>query len=114
VRELVLSDTGVTLTDAYTASGEVLMGTLRWEKERAEKIARSEREASVRREQAKLEAEEAELAGRLKALQNELEAKRIARASLSRVTTASQKEDRLDRLRVSELRGADTLKAKLE
>jgi circadian clock protein KaiC len=33
VRELVLSDAGVTLADVYTVGGEVLMGTLRWEKE---------------------------------------------------------------------------------
>lgn len=29
VRELILSNTGVTLTDTYTAGGEVLMGALR-------------------------------------------------------------------------------------
>ena len=39
VRELILSDAGVTLADIYTAGGEVLMGTLRWEKERAERVA---------------------------------------------------------------------------
>lgn len=33
VRELVLDDRGVRLADVYTAGGEVLMGTLRWEKE---------------------------------------------------------------------------------
>ena len=39
VRELILSDAGVTLADTYTAGGEVLMGTLRWEKESAERVA---------------------------------------------------------------------------
>ncbi len=33
VRELVLSNDGVTLADVYSVGGEVLMGTLRWEKE---------------------------------------------------------------------------------
>jgi circadian clock protein KaiC len=33
VRELVLTDAGVNLADAYAIGGEVLMGTLRWEKE---------------------------------------------------------------------------------
>ncbi|HEY0465743.1 MAG TPA: hypothetical protein VGC79_16130, partial [Polyangiaceae bacterium] len=33
VRELVLTDAGVTLADVYAVGGEVLMGTLRWEKE---------------------------------------------------------------------------------
>jgi circadian clock protein KaiC len=33
VRELVLDNDGVTLADVYTVDGDVLMGTLRWEKE---------------------------------------------------------------------------------
>jgi circadian clock protein KaiC len=33
VRELVLTSAGVTLADVYAVGGEVLMGTLRWEKE---------------------------------------------------------------------------------
>ena len=36
MRELVLSNDGVTLADVYTAGGEVLMGTMRFEKENAE------------------------------------------------------------------------------
>ena len=39
VRELILSDSGVTLADIYTAGGEVLMGTLRLERESAERVA---------------------------------------------------------------------------
>ena len=35
LRELIFSDSGVTLADPYTAGGEVLMGTLRQEKELA-------------------------------------------------------------------------------
>jgi len=33
MRELIFSDNGITLADPYTAGGEVLMGTLRIEKE---------------------------------------------------------------------------------
>lgn len=40
VRELILSDSGVTLSDVYASGGEVLMGTLRWEKENEAKRAR--------------------------------------------------------------------------
>jgi circadian clock protein KaiC len=36
VRELVLSRSGLTLSDVYMAGGEVLMGTLRWQKEQEE------------------------------------------------------------------------------
>ena len=48
VRELILSDAGVTLTDTYTAGGEVLMGTLRWEKESAERLANEAAEGGGR------------------------------------------------------------------
>jgi circadian clock protein KaiC len=41
VREIVLTDAGVTLADVYSAGGEMLMGTLRWEKENAERQARA-------------------------------------------------------------------------
>src|SRR5260221_4521667 len=36
LRELILSDQGIALADVYTASGDVLMGTARWQKESAE------------------------------------------------------------------------------
>ena len=39
VREIVLSDDGIALADIYTAGGDVLMGTLRWEKESAQRRA---------------------------------------------------------------------------
>jgi circadian clock protein KaiC len=32
---LIFNDSGITLADPYTAGGEVLMGTLRFEKENA-------------------------------------------------------------------------------
>ncbi len=35
LRELIFSDTGISVADPYTAGGEVLMGTLRMEKENA-------------------------------------------------------------------------------
>ncbi len=40
VRELVLTSGGVTLADVYSVGGEVLMGTLRWEKENDARRAR--------------------------------------------------------------------------
>lgn len=41
VRELVLSETGITLADVYALGGELLMGTLRWEKEQDEERRRA-------------------------------------------------------------------------
>jgi hypothetical protein len=42
LRELILRSSGVTLADACTAGGEVLVGTLRWEKEMGGRMERSE------------------------------------------------------------------------
>ena len=50
VRELVLDARGVTLADIYTAGGEVLMGTMRWEKEHAERLAAAEAAAAAERQ----------------------------------------------------------------
>jgi circadian clock protein KaiC len=108
VRELILNDAGVTVTDTYTAEGEVLMGTLRWEKESAERGAKDMAEVAGRVKRVRLDAEEAELEVRLKALQVELEAKQVEKALL--VSTAESREGVLlqGRSRMRELRGADT------
>jgi len=41
LRELIFSESGITLADPYTAGGEVLMGTLRQEKEVAATLKRA-------------------------------------------------------------------------
>ena len=107
VRELVLSDTGVTLADAYTAGGEVLMGTLRWEKERAVRAARTEAEAARKQKQATLESEEALAEVRLKAVQLELQVKRAERQALTRLGTDRAEELASGRIHMRELRGVD-------
>jgi circadian clock protein KaiC len=107
VRELILSDTGVTLTDTYTAGGEVLMGTLRWEKESAERVAHEAAEVAVKLKRVKLDAEEAELNVRLKALQVELVAKQVEKALLARTTQSRKGELSRGLTQMKELRGAD-------
>jgi circadian clock protein KaiC len=110
VRELILSDAGVTLADIYTAGGEVLMGTLRWEKERAERAAHETAEAAARLKRLKLDAEEAELEVRLKSLQTELMAKQVEKELLTRTTQNREGELSRGRSQMRELRGADTAK----
>ncbi|OAI09251.1 circadian clock protein KaiC [Methylomonas methanica] len=107
VRELILSNDGVTLADTYTAGGEVLMGTLRWEKERAERVAHEAVDDVVKLKRVKLDAEEAELEVRLKSLQVELQAKQLEKASLLRATQSHAGELSRSRTRMGELRGAD-------
>jgi len=110
VRELVLSDAGVTLADTYTADGEVLMGTLRWAKERSARVAAEAGEAETELARVRLDAEEAELAVRLKSLQIELLAKQMEKALLDRTTKGHDKELTRSRERMGELRGADAAK----
>ena len=107
VRELILSDAGVTLTDTYTAGGEVLMGTQRWEKERTERESDESAEVAGRLKSVRLDAEEVELEGRVKSLQVELAAKQLEKALLVRATQSREEELSLSRTQMRELRGAD-------
>jgi circadian clock protein KaiC len=107
VRELILSDAGVTLADTYTAGGEVLMGTLRWEKENAERGANEVTTVAGKLKRVTLDAEEAELEVRMKALQTELVAKQVEKALLARTTKSREGQLSRGHTRMRELRGAD-------
>ncbi len=110
VRELILSDQGVTLADTYTAGGEVLMGTMRWEKESAERAASEVTEVAAKLKRVQLAAEEAELAVRAKSLQTVLVAKRVEKALLTRTTESRTNQLTRGRTAMRELRGADAAK----
>jgi circadian clock protein KaiC len=107
VRELILSDDGVTLADIFTAGGEVLMGTLRWEKEAAQRLADEVAEVADELKRVRLDAEEAVLEVRAKSLQTELVAKQVEKALLARTTHSREREQSLGRTRMRELRRAD-------
>ncbi len=107
VRELILSDAGITVTDAYTAGGEVLMGTMRWEKESAERHACEVAAVESKLRSVKLDAEEAELEAKVKSLQFELAAKLTEKAVLARSAEVHEQELLLGRDRMRELRGSD-------
>lgn len=109
VRELILSDSGVTLADAYIAGGEVLMGTLRWEKESADRIAGDLAEVAARLTRVKLDAEEAEIEVRLKSLQTELTAKQVEKELLVRSQTSRDRVQAQGRSHLQGLRGSDEL-----
>jgi circadian clock protein KaiC len=107
VRELILSDKGVTLADTYTAGGDVLMGTLRWEKESAERVATEVAAEAGKLKRVRLDADEAELEVRVRSLQVELQAKQAEKALLVRTTESRKRELAGGRTRMQELRGAD-------
>jgi circadian clock protein KaiC len=112
VRELILSNAGVTLADIFTAGGEVLMGTMRWEKESAERVASEVAEVAGKLKRVSLDAQQAELQVRLKAVQTELVAKQVEKTLLAS-TTASRKAVTLrGSVRIRELRGGDAPRRK--
>ncbi len=107
VRELILSDAGVTLADAYSADGEVLMGTMRWEKERVEHASRETANAARALRQVQLDTEQANLEAQLESIKARLQAKQ-AEKSLSASAADTRRTDlSRDRTRMRELRGAD-------
>ena len=112
VRELILSDEGVTLADIYTAGGEVLMGTMRWEKESAGRVAKELAEVAGKLKRVTLDAEEAVLEVRVKSLQTELMAKQVEKTLLTRTTQSRERELSRGRTRIRELRGADAANSK--
>ena len=84
VRELLLSDAGVTLMDVYTAGGEVLLGTARWEKEQAQALAAERDLAELEDRQREHEFVQAETHARLEALQHTLALQQLQMARLHR------------------------------
>ncbi len=108
VRELILSNEGVTLADIYTAGGEVLMGTMRWEKESAERVANEVAEVAGKLKRVSLDAEEAVLEVRARSLQTELVAKQVEKTLLAHTTASRAGELLRGHSRMRELRGGDT------
>ena len=105
VRELILSRDGVTLTDVYSAGGEVLMGTARFEKE-AQVRAEQARVAAARdRARREVDLAEAETTARIAVLQREMQAKQAELAIFE--VEASELQSRVGSTRqaVQQLRG---------
>ena len=104
VRELILSNAGPMLADVYTAGGEVLMGTLRWEKEDEERVKTLQRRSEFDQKRGALEVAEADTRARIKALEHDLERQRTELASYSsrnaaRIVSSSDREKEMRRIR---------------
>jgi circadian clock protein KaiC len=111
VRELILSSSGPALSDVYSAGGEVLMGTLRWEKEAEDSAKKLRHRAQVEQKRRELQFAEASTSAQIKALQLDQERQRAELALYAGeddVQTASsdQREHELRRRR-----GADPAEA---
>jgi circadian clock protein KaiC len=108
VRELVLSSSGLSLTEPYSSGGEVLMGTLRWERESEERDRKLQRGAEFTHKRRELQFAEADITARIAALQLDLDKQRSELALYTEgdeVRHTSQGEHR-DELR--KLRGGDS------
>jgi circadian clock protein KaiC len=110
VRELILRDTGPMLADVYTAGGEVLMGTLRWEKEDEERTKSLRSRADFDQKRAALLVAEADTRTRISALEHDLERQRIELAAYSsddqaRIVSSSDRERTLRRIRSADAAG---------
>ena len=104
VRELVLSNSGPTLTDVYSAGGEVLMGTLRWEKEAEKSASKARQRAEFAQKRRGLQFAEASTRAQIKALQLDLQRQRAELASDSgeddvRAVSSSERESELRKRR---------------
>jgi circadian clock protein KaiC len=110
VRELILSDVGPMLADVYTAGGEVLMGTLRWEREDEERVKAIQRRSEFDLKRVSLEVAEADTRARIKVLEHDLERQRVELATYfsddqARIVSSSDRERSLRRIRSADVTG---------
>jgi circadian clock protein KaiC len=84
VRELLLSDDGITLADVYTAGGNVLVGTARWEHEARVRESATLEEIERRRRTQLAEQEQARIRAHIAALEAELSAHQLESELLAR------------------------------
>jgi circadian clock protein KaiC len=104
VRELVLSAAGPALADVYSSGGEVLMGTLRWEKEAEESARKVQRHAEFSHKRRELQFAEADIHARIAALQVDLDRQRAELAlytgdAEARLVSSGEWKNELRRMR---------------
>lgn len=109
VRELILTDEGVTLASVYESGGEVLMGTMRWERENArrDEATRLEREAQKRR--VALERTRAELSVRRAVLEREIDLNELELDAAAKVEADRRERESTRHEELMRQRGADAV-----
>jgi len=107
VRELVLSAAGPALAEVYSSGGEVLMGTLRWEKEAEERARKLQRHADFTQKRRELRFAEADITARIAALQVDLDRARGELARYSSEDDARQASSKERKNEVLKMRGSD-------
>jgi circadian clock protein KaiC len=108
VRELVLTEQGVDLADVYLAGGEVLMGTMRWQRELAERNERTVSAQKLAQQKRDAEHSAAEVRARLASLQLELIEREAAVAALQGEQENVERSFASSQAHLRRLRTADT------
>jgi circadian clock protein KaiC len=107
VRELRLSNEGVSLTDVFVAQGKVLMGVARWEWEQEELAGTKRTKVAAELKRLQLELSQAEAAARLQVVQTEMEARSAEMALLADATGSASNLVKTDRAVLRKMRHAD-------
>jgi circadian clock protein KaiC len=107
VRELTLSNEGVTLTDVFVAQGKVLMGVARWEWEQEEEATAKRLRATADRTRLSLQLAQADAAARLHSIQAEMEARNAEIQLLAEAAGSASKLARSDRAVLRKMRHGD-------
>lgn len=107
VRELLLSNSGITLADVYTAGGTVLVGTARWEHEAKQRDEERRRRAELARRRKTAEQEGTRIRAQIAALEAELATHNVESELLAEEDAAEQSRRRNDYAELLRLRHAD-------
>ena len=107
VRELTLSNDGVTLTDVFVAQGKVLMGVARWEWEQEEQASKGRTQVATDLKRLHLKLSQAEAAARLQVVKTEMEARSAEIDVLTLATGSASELQVTDRAMLRKMRHAD-------
>ena len=107
VRELLLGEQGITLADVYSAGGEVLLGTARFEKEQQEVTAETLRISDFERQKGELVNELERISNNVKVQQAEIKLRRRELEGLQVAEALRSTMRTQDRKSVMRRRGAD-------
>jgi circadian clock protein KaiC len=107
VRELSLSDDGVSLTDVFVAQGKVLMGVARWEWEQDQIATQKRSKTATELKKLQLHLSQAEATARLQVVQAEMDARSAEMALLVQATGSEKDLLASDLVVLREMRHAD-------
>jgi len=107
VRELMLSNAGVTLADVFVAQGKVLMGVARWEWEQEQLASKQRKLVASDLKRLELQLAQADAAARLQVVRTEMEARDAELAVLALATGSASQLLVTDRDVLRKMRHAD-------